>query len=288
MVENYSIKSRSHVCHVTGEAFAEEQPFIAAIFPDPESSGYLRRDYSIAAWENIEEGEEKPFSFWRSLYKPPVKEEKAEVTPHDPESLFAKLVEDDEGHTENARFILAAMLERKKILRETDTQQLPSGLLRVYENRKTGDVFIVKDPQIALSDVESIQDEVQQLLDPERYAALHQKSEEEAASEDETPATETDSAEVSEENPDSEEPADTDSPQVESAADLQNEEEESEEENRPRDRERSFRFRRRKRETKTRNQPHQKARKRKKFPAKVSLFILTGESPFVGQTVRQE
>ncbi|GHC61769.1 hypothetical protein [Roseibacillus persicicus] len=184
MVEKYSIKSRSHCCHVTGEAFVEDQPFIAAIFPDPEASGYLRLDYSMEAWEARDE-ETEPFSFWRSHYKPPVQEEKAQVTPHDPESLFAKLVEDDEEHTENARFILAAMLERKKIIRETDTQQLPTGLLRIYEHRKSGDVFIVKDPQIALADVESIQEEVQQLLDPEKYAENH-PSEESAAEEGKT------------------------------------------------------------------------------------------------------
>ena len=177
MVETYSIKSRSHACHVTGETFQEEQPFIAAIFPDPESSGYLRLDYSLQAWDAREDNT-KPFSFWRSHYKPPIKEEETQVTPHDPETLFAKLVEEDEEHTENARFILAAMLERKKIIRETDTQQLPTGLLRIYENRKTGDVFIVKDPQIALTDVESIQEEVQQLLDPEKYAEKEEEEEE--------------------------------------------------------------------------------------------------------------
>ena len=177
MLENYSIKSRSHVCHLTGEAFEEDQPFIAAIFPDPESSGFLRQDFAVEAWENRED-DTQPFSFWRSHYKPPVKEEETQVTPHDPESLFAKLVEEDEEHTENARFILAAMLERKKIIRETDTQKLPTGLLRIYENRKTGDVFIVKDPQIALSDVESIQEEVQQLLDPEKYATPEVETEE--------------------------------------------------------------------------------------------------------------
>ncbi len=182
MVENYSIKSRSHVCHVTGEPFQEEQAFIAAIFPDPESSGYLRQDFSLEAWKD-REGDAEPFSFWRSHYKPPVREEETQVTPHDPESLFAKLVEDDEEHTENARFILAAMLERKKVIRETDTQQLPTGLLRIYEHRKTGDVFIIKDPQIALADVESIQEEVQQLLDPEKYAADQKASEEETSSE---------------------------------------------------------------------------------------------------------
>lgn len=194
MVENYSIKSRAHRCHISDEPFIEDQVFVAAIFPDPESDGYLRLDYSVAAWDARSSEEPTPFSFWRSHYKPPVKEEQVQVSALDPETLFAKLIDEDEAHTENARFILAAMLERKKIIRETDTQQLPTGLLRIYEHRKSGDVYIVKDPQIALCDVESIQDEVQQLLDPERYAPAPIETEE-AASEE---ATEETSAETSE------------------------------------------------------------------------------------------
>lgn len=169
MVENYSIKSRSHRCSHTEEPFQEGVAFVAAIFPDPESSGYLRRDFSLEAWQEVEKTEE-PFSFWKSHYKPPVKEEKEVEIARSPEALFAKLVEDNEEHTENARFILAVMLERKKLLRETDTQQLPNALLRIYEHRKTGDVFIVKDPQIALADVDSIQEDIHRLLDPEAYA----------------------------------------------------------------------------------------------------------------------
>jgi len=179
MAENYSIKSRAHRCHVTDEPFVEDQVFIAAIFPDPETSGYLRHDYSEEAWAQRSKDEPKPFSFWRSHYKPPVKEKQVQVTPLDPESLFIKLVEEDQDHTENARFILAAMLERKKLIRETDTQQLPTGLLRIYEHRKAGDVYIVKDPQIALSDVESIQEEVQQLLAPENYTTSPEEEVEE-------------------------------------------------------------------------------------------------------------
>ncbi|MEM9081843.1 MAG: hypothetical protein AAGC74_14260, partial [Verrucomicrobiota bacterium] len=176
MPEAYSIKSRSHSCHLSGQAFTEDQPFITALFPDPESSGYLRLDFSLDAWDSRESDADVPFSFWRSTYKPPETEQKIEVTPLDPESLFQKLIEEDEDHTENARFILAAMLERKKLIKETDTQQTGTGLLRIYEHRKTGDVFIVKDPQIPLDQVETIQDEVQQLLDP-NYTPVSQEAE---------------------------------------------------------------------------------------------------------------
>jgi len=167
MKEPWSIKSRAKECAISGTPFQADQRIRAAIFPDPESSGYLRRDYTIEAWENRKESEH-PFSTWITVYQPPVIEEKAEdVVDDDPESLLKRMVEEDEEHTENTRYILAVMLERQKLLRETDTQEIPSGILRIYEHRKTGDVFIIKDPGIALSEVDQIQEEIRALLDPQ-------------------------------------------------------------------------------------------------------------------------
>jgi hypothetical protein len=94
------------------------------------------------------------------------KKKAEDVVEDDPETLLKRLVEEEEEHTENARYILAVMLERKKLLRETDTQEIPSGILRIYEHRKSGDVYIIKDPQISLTDVDRVQEEVRQLLDP--------------------------------------------------------------------------------------------------------------------------
>ena len=171
MKEPWSIKSRARECVESGDAFQSGQKIRAAIFPDPESSGYLRKDYTIEAWEN-REGEENPFSCWLTTYEPPVTEEKAEdVVEDDPETLLKRLVDEEEEHTENARYILAVMLERKKLLRETDTQEIPSGILRIYEHRKSGDVYIIKDPQISLTDVDRVQEEVRQLLDPSTTVA---------------------------------------------------------------------------------------------------------------------
>jgi hypothetical protein len=63
------------------------------------------------------------------------------------------------------RYILAIMLERKKQLVEVDSQPTATGIIRIYEHRKSGDVFIVKDPNIPLSEVEKVQDEVAILLE---------------------------------------------------------------------------------------------------------------------------
>ena len=177
MKEPWSIRSRAKECAASGIAFEPGQKIRAAIFPDPDSSGYLRRDFSVEAWTARQE-DETPFSTWITTYVPPVIEEKAEaVVDQDPESLLRRMVDDDEEHTENARYILAVMLERQKLLRETDTQQVPSGILRVYEHRKTGDVFIIKDPQIPLSDVDRVQEEIRELLDPKPLEIVEAKLE---------------------------------------------------------------------------------------------------------------
>ncbi|MCP5535260.1 MAG: hypothetical protein H7A51_03385 [Akkermansiaceae bacterium] len=163
--EPWSIKSRAHVCAVTEQHFKDGEAFYTAIFPDPESSGYIRKDFSKGAWESRGEDGETPFSFWGSIYRAPVKEEEVEVTDESPEDLLRRLIEEDEEHTENARYILAVMLERKKLLVEADSQPVGDGIIRIYEHRKTGDVFIVKDPNIPLSEVDKVQEEVTMLLE---------------------------------------------------------------------------------------------------------------------------
>ena len=186
--EPWSIKSRAHVCAVTEIHFTDGESFYTALFPDPESSGYLRKDFSLGAWENRSEDDPRPFSHWQSTYRVPAKEDQVEITEESPEDLLRRLIEEDQEHTENARYILAIMLERKKLLVEADSQPVASGIIRIYEHRKTGDVFIVKDPNIALDQVQQVQDEVTLLLEnggrlpePEEQEPEEQVSEEQAA-----------------------------------------------------------------------------------------------------------
>jgi len=150
---------------VTGKSFADGETIIAAIFPDPESSGWLRRDYSLEGWEQRDEAEAEKFSQWKTVYKAPVSHERVEVTKESPIDLLRRMVDEDEEHTEKVRFILAVMLERQKVLVEKDTQVVPSGILRVYEHRKEGDVFLIRDPNVALDQVEAMQQEVLDLLE---------------------------------------------------------------------------------------------------------------------------
>lgn len=165
--DSWHLRSRSRRCSVTDIPFSEGQAIVTAIFPDPESSGYLRKDFAEEAWNDRPAEDEKPFSNWHTKFRQtPLDETVPAVTKQTAEDLLHSLVEEDQEHTENTRYILAVMLERQKLLRETDTQPTAGGTLRIYEHRKTGEVYIVKDPNIPLDQVEKIQEEVIELLSP--------------------------------------------------------------------------------------------------------------------------
>lgn len=171
LTESWHIRSRSRECAVSRRPFAPGEKIVTALFPDPETSGYLRRDYSLAAWQARAEDEEAPFSSWRATYAPPAGDKPAAQEKENPEEILRRLVEEDADHTENTRYILAVMLERRKILVETDAQRTPTGILRIYENRKSGEVYIVKDPNVPLSEVDALQQEVVAFLESQTQPA---------------------------------------------------------------------------------------------------------------------
>jgi len=89
-------------------------PIVTALFPDSGTLGVLRHDYPLAAWGARPADAEPPFSSWRTVFAAVEVEEKADpMKREDPESLLRRLVEEDENHAENVRYILAVMLERQ-------------------------------------------------------------------------------------------------------------------------------------------------------------------------------
>lgn len=164
MQQTWNIRSRSRECAVTGRPFDDGEKHYTAIHFDPETSGFSRRDVSLEAWER-EVAERKPFSFWKTTYEPPPVEEKPEIAPKESaQQLLQRLIEEDDPKTENARYILALMLERKRQLTPTDVRDTESGRMLFYENKKTGEVFVVRDPELRLDEIEPVQEEVSMLL----------------------------------------------------------------------------------------------------------------------------
>ena len=156
----WAIKHRSDVCTATNRPFAEGEYFYTLLFREPD--GFRREDLSEQAWaarnENI-----RPFSFWRSRFEPTPPETPEPLGKESAEQLFRRLIAAPDAPP-NACYVLAAMLERKRVLKQIKTEDGDGGRTLVYEQPSTGDVFLVRDPQLRLDELESVQNEVSNLL----------------------------------------------------------------------------------------------------------------------------
>lgn len=164
MIQTWSIRSRSHHCALSERPFVEGETFHTAIYFDTKTGDYQRRDVGLDVWKQ-ELTERKPIAYWKTLYSPTITEQKPEVTSKESAmALLQRFIEEGDPSTENARYILALMLERKRILSNTATKEVDGQRMLFYENKKTGEVFIVRDPELRLSELAELQDEVAMLL----------------------------------------------------------------------------------------------------------------------------
>ena len=138
----WAIKHRSDVCTATHRPFAPGEYFYTLLFRDADS--FRREDLSEEAWrarnENIQ-----PFSFWKTRYAPTPPPPPEPLAKENAEQLFRRLISTDNAPV-NACYVLAVMLERKRILKQIKTENAEKGRVLIYEQGATGDVFIVPDP----------------------------------------------------------------------------------------------------------------------------------------------
>jgi hypothetical protein len=160
LANEWAIKPRSDACMATHRPFAAGEYFYTLLFRD--GDGFRREDLSEEAWavrnENIQ-----PFSFWKTRYEPAPPAPPEPLPKESAEQLFRRLITSNDAPA-NACYVLAVMLERKRVLKQIKTEQAENGRVLVYEQPSTGDVFIVPDPQLRMDEVESVQNEVAQLL----------------------------------------------------------------------------------------------------------------------------
>ncbi|MAI20109.1 MAG: hypothetical protein CMF28_02575 [Kiritimatiellaceae bacterium] len=156
--EQWSVRKCSAVCAASGKAFEEGDEVVSSLQFD--EGAYQRVDRLASCTEAAVEG----ISVWRTRYAvPPAPEEV--VQKENVEGLLRKRMAAEVLEDRDVIFILAVMLERKKILVERGVQRHPDGMkIRVYEHRKTKESFTVMDPELRLDELEKVQDEVAVLL----------------------------------------------------------------------------------------------------------------------------
>ena len=158
MNQDWEIRKRSDTCTMSQRPFHEGEYFYTAIFR--EGDGFRREDVTEEAWTSRPAGD-NPVAFWRSKFELPPPPPPEPLAKQDAEGILRKLIEENSDATTNARYILALMLERKRLLKPMDSTD-PDVL--VYERAQTGETFLIRNPHLSLAQVPEIQREVSALL----------------------------------------------------------------------------------------------------------------------------
>ncbi len=159
----WDIQSRADACTACQRPFADKEAYHTLLSVD--ATGYARRDlcgvcYASASRDGVA-------SYWQGEYKLPPPPPPEAIQKETAETLLRKLVESTDPSHAAARYILAVMLERKRILKHRDTVHEKDGNdLLVYEHARTGESFTLPDPHLRLDQLTHVQEEVAALLQP--------------------------------------------------------------------------------------------------------------------------
>lgn len=158
MNTEWTIQGRADRCLATDRPFADGEHFYTLLFEEPTT--YRREDLSEEAFKARPEDAPKPYSFWRSKFEMPVVVPEA-LGKQTAEDLLRRYMEDPSPQWANVRYILAVMLERKRIFREIEVKTAEDGrMTRIYEHAKNGEVFLIPDPQLRLDQLAEVQTEL--------------------------------------------------------------------------------------------------------------------------------
>ncbi len=163
----WNIQSRAHACQGCGRDFKNRETLHTVLFD--ERQAYHRQDVCEACWQaQFGEGANHRRGFvshWQSLYEPPPAAAPEPIQKETAETLLRKLLENHEPQHAGAVFVLAVMLERKRLLK-AKAQAVETGRrLLIYEHVRSGDVFTIPDPDLQLDQLESVQRDVAHLLE---------------------------------------------------------------------------------------------------------------------------
>ena len=164
MNAEWNVRSCADQCVACQKKFADRETLTSRLrFTE---AGYAREDFCADCWPKREAQGAGEVSVWSAVWAAPAPKAPEPLKKETAESLLRELMETDDPAKRNVIFILAVMLERRRILVEKEVQ-MPEGTgqkIRVYEHKQTGESFVVPDPQLRLKEIESVQREVMELL----------------------------------------------------------------------------------------------------------------------------
>ena len=166
-MNEWNIQSRAHACQACGKGFSDKQHYHTLLLDLKHE--VQRRDVCESCWKdghNEGAGDRKGFiSQWQGVYEAPPAAPPEAIQKENAETLLRKIMELNEPKHVATSYILAVMLERKRILKIKEQFKRDGQRVFVYEQPKTGDIFTIPDPDLQLNQLEQVQRDVASLLE---------------------------------------------------------------------------------------------------------------------------
>jgi hypothetical protein len=160
---DWSIRPRAHLCAGTGKDFSDGEVVYTVLVAG--EGGMERKDYAEEVWS--QEGNRPTyFCFWKGKFRmQPAEIEKEPPAARAEAELRRRLSQPVATESPEARviFLFALLLERRKILLVRERTTGPEGRVTVYEHKVTGEVILVPEPEVKLSEVDRLRSEVEAL-----------------------------------------------------------------------------------------------------------------------------
>jgi len=167
MMNEWNIQARSHHCQACELAFRDQQVYHTLLFD--EKHDFRRLDICEPCWQSQYShgaSERKGFvSYWHGTYEAPPPAPAEAIQKENAESLLRKLIEVNDPKYAAAGYILAVMLERKRLLKVKEQFLRDGQRSFIYEHPRTGDLFTIPDPNLQLTQLEQVQRDVASLLE---------------------------------------------------------------------------------------------------------------------------
>ena len=193
-MNEWNIQSRAHACEACAQPFADQQTYHTLLLD--EKAGLRRSDICEPCRQKQSAADARSragfISHWQGIFEvpPPVVDAIQKETA---ETVLRKVIEQNDPQHMAAAYILAVMLERKRILKVKEQIKRDGRRIFIYEQPKTGDIFTIADPNLRLDQLEQVQRDVAQLLEhglnPAPAAAAPAPAAETSGAENETAPT---------------------------------------------------------------------------------------------------
>ena len=156
---DYQIQPHTRRCTATGRELRPGERYYTALLE--EGDQFVRQDFSSEAWQGPPAG---AFSFWTGRVPETNEPNKPRFDDDVLEECFARLEGQTEPSRVNFRYVVALLLIRRKRFRFEQTIDEAGVEKLQLSNNRTGDRYLVMNPQLTDEQMAEVQSEVFRVL----------------------------------------------------------------------------------------------------------------------------